>query len=41
MTGIGIGLYLAREIITRQGGFIRVSSELGTGSTFSVFLPHS
>ena len=29
------------EIITRQGGFIRVSSELGTGSTFSVFLPHS
>ena len=39
--GIGIGLYLAREIITRQGGFIRVSSELGTGSTFSVFLPHS
>ena len=39
--GIGIGLYLAREIITRQGGFIRVASEVGTGSTFSVFLPHS
>ena len=39
--GIGIGLYLAREIITRQGGFIRVASEVGTGSTFSVFLPRS
>lgn len=39
--GIGIGLYLAREIITRQRGFIRVSSEVGKGSTFSVFLPRS
>ena len=39
--GIGIGLYLTREIITRQGGFIRVASKVGTGSTFSVFLPRS
>lgn len=39
--GIGIGLYLTREIITWQGGFIRVASEVGTGSTFSVFLPRS
>jgi len=38
--GIGIGLYLAREIITMQGGYIKVFSELGQGSTFSVFLPH-
>ncbi|SKC73465.1 sensor histidine kinase [Maledivibacter halophilus] len=37
--GIGIGLYLAREIITMQGGYIRVASEIGQGSTFSVFLP--
>lgn len=37
--GIGIGLYLAREIITRQGGYIKVESEVGKGSTFSVFLP--
>ena len=37
--GIGIGLYLAREIITMQGGYILVSSGLGHGSTFSVFLP--
>lgn len=38
--GIGIGLYLAREIITRQGGYIKVSSELGISSTFSIFLPN-
>ena len=37
--GIGIGLYLAREIVTLQGGYIRVTSEVGRGSTFSVFLP--
>lgn len=37
--GIGIGLYLAREIITMQGGYIMVTSEVGKGSTFSVFLP--
>lgn len=39
MEGIGIGLYLAREIITMQGGYILVSSSMGYGSTFSVFLP--
>ncbi|MGB4963091.1 MAG: ATP-binding protein, partial [Fusicatenibacter saccharivorans] len=33
------GLYLAREIVTLQGGYIRVTSEVGRGSTFSVFLP--
>ena len=38
--GIGIGLYLAREIITMQGGYIKVTSTVGCGSTFSVFLPH-
>lgn len=37
--GIGIGLYLAREIITMQGGYILVLSSPGQGSTFSVFLP--
>lgn len=36
--GIGIGLYLAREIITLQDGYIKVSSNVGEGSTFSVFL---
>ncbi len=37
--GVGIGLYLAREIVTRQGGYIKVASEPGKGSAFSVFLP--
>ena len=37
--GVGIGLYLAREIVTRQGGYIKVISELGQGSTFSIMLP--
>lgn len=36
--GIGIGLCLAREIVMRQGGFIRVVSEPGKGSVFSIFL---
>lgn len=38
--GVGIGLYLAREIVTLQGGYIQVSSEVGKGSVFSVFLPN-
>ena len=38
--GIGIGLYLAREIVTMQGGYIKVVSTVGCGSTFSVFLPN-
>ena len=29
--GVGIGLYLAREIVTRQGGYIKVVSEPGHG----------
>lgn len=37
--GVGIGLYLAREVISMQGGYIKVSSEFGKGSIFSVFLP--
>lgn len=37
--GVGIGLYLAREIVSRENGYIRVRSNHGTGSTFSVFLP--
>jgi len=37
--GVGIGLYLAREIIKSQGGYIRVKSKRNKGATFSVFLP--
>lgn len=37
--GVGIGLYLARQIISDEGGYIKVTSIPGKGSTFSVFLP--
>lgn len=37
--GVGLGLYLAREIITNQGGYIKVKSIPQKGSVFSVFLP--
>lgn len=37
--GIGLGLYLAREIVTRQGGYIRLSSTPGQGAEFSIMLP--
>jgi len=36
--GVGIGLYLAREIIQKQGGYIKVHSQKGEGSTFSLCL---
>lgn len=35
--GIGIGLYLSRQIITKQDGYIKVKSQ-DTGSTFSLFM---
>lgn len=37
--GVGIGLFLTREIISAQGGYIKVSSKLEQGTTFSIFLP--
>ncbi|MCL2003286.1 MAG: HAMP domain-containing histidine kinase [Oscillospiraceae bacterium] len=36
--GVGVGLYLAREIITACGGYIKVRSDFGKGSVFSAFL---
>lgn len=36
--GIGIGLYLTREIISKQGGYIKVKSKK-QGTVFSIFLP--
>ena len=37
--GLGLGLYLTRKILTLQGGYIKVSSIPGSGSTFSLYLP--
>ncbi|OXS61926.1 hypothetical protein B1A99_04825 [Cohnella sp. CIP 111063] len=37
--GVGVGLYLARKILAEQGGYVKVSSEPGRGSVFSLFLP--
>lgn len=36
--GVGIGLYLAREIVKLEGGYMKVSSKPGEGSEFDVFL---
>ena len=39
--GLGLGLYITRTIVEAHGGRIRVSSEVGLGSTFCVELPLS
>ncbi len=36
--GVGIGLYLVREIAAKQGGYVRVKSRHGEGSTFSFYM---
>ena len=39
MSGVGLGLYLARNVIEHMGGRISVESEVGRGSVFSLHLP--
>jgi len=38
-SGIGLGLYLAKNIIEKHGGQIVAQSEIGRGSTFTFTLP--
>lgn len=37
--GVGIGLYLVRQIAEGQGGYIKVFSKVGQGAKFSLYLP--
>ncbi len=37
--GVGIGLYLAREILKQEFGYIQLTSAVGKGTVFSLFLP--
>lgn len=37
--GVGLGLYLARKIISKQNGYIKVKSCISQGSIFSLFFP--
>jgi signal transduction histidine kinase len=39
--GMGLGLYICREVVARHGGRIWAESRLGSGSTFHVALPLS
>ena len=36
--GVGIGLYLSREIIRNEGGYIKVNSKKGEGTEFLIYL---
>lgn len=37
--GVGIGLYLTRQIAEKQGGYVKVESTPGKGSAFSLYIP--
>ncbi len=39
VSGMGLGLFIVREIVEMHGGTVHVESELGLGSVFSVGLP--
>jgi signal transduction histidine kinase len=39
--GLGIGLYVVKEIITRHGGDVTVASAVGKGTTVTLWLPRA
>jgi signal transduction histidine kinase len=39
VSGVGLGLYLAKNVMERMGGRITVQTEVGQGSTFTLYLP--
>ncbi|MBI1776723.1 MAG: PAS-domain containing protein [Proteobacteria bacterium] len=40
-SGVGLGLYTARRVVTELGGYLDVESEPGQGACFSVYLPRA
>lgn len=36
--GVGIGLYLAREVLAKQRGYIKIRSQINKGTAVSIFL---
>jgi signal transduction histidine kinase len=39
ITGMGVGLYVVKEIVNLHGGEVEVTSQEGEGSTFTICLP--
>ena len=39
ISGLGVGLYVVKEIVELHGGTVDVSSEVGAGSTFTLSIP--
>jgi signal transduction histidine kinase len=39
MKGTGLGLSITKKVIEDHGGYIRVNSDIGAGTTFSLYFP--